>query len=331
MERDFPEDDETVRATLIRALELKGLEDDARLVRLGSLSLEQTDYDNWNGGTYFFTIRLRLPLEVFVQVEPQIKETEERVLTVAQNLWREHENDSLSAVSIYPGKIGKGGVDVELLETSRLPDFWPPRRFRLFLSHCSSQKVAVGELRDALEALGITGFVAHADIEPSREWEREIESALRSAEALLAIISDDFCSSRWCDQEVGYALGRGLPVIPVRFNAPPHGFIAKIQALPVPAGHLPNVAPTVAQLLLQTPRTSASMSNAVVTAVIEAWSFATAKEAVSVLETVTKVSVDQAKELRAAIETNSQLRHAFGVPDRIERYLLQQGHRTRVR
>lgn len=307
------------------------MESDARLIRVASLSLEQTEYDNWNGGTYFFTICLRLPLEVFVEIESQLEEIEKRLLHVSQSLWRVYGNDSFSAVSIYPASVSKDGTESPVDTLTQVPGFWAPKHFRLFISHCVSQKASVAALRDTFDALGITGFVAHEDIEPSREWEREIERALRTAEALLAVISDDFCASRWCDQEVGYALGRDLPVIPVRFNATPHGFIAKIQAISVPGGQLPRVAVPVARLLLlNTPRVMARMSDAVVAAVSDARSFAAAKEAVALLEVIPTLDSDQAKALGEAVVTNGQVRDAFGVPERIAKVLRHHGHRSLV-
>jgi hypothetical protein len=60
---------------------------------------------------------------------------------------------------------------------------WEANHFRLFISHLSVFKAKVGELQMALRRYGISGFVAHVDIEPTREWQDEIESALLSMDA----------------------------------------------------------------------------------------------------------------------------------------------------
>ena len=78
-----------------------------------------------------------------------------------------------------------------------------------------------------LETRGIHCFVAHIDIEPTREWQDEIESALETCDALAAYLTPDFVISRWCDQEVGFCVGRALPILPIRMGVDPHGFIAK--------------------------------------------------------------------------------------------------------
>jgi hypothetical protein len=109
---------------------------------------------------------------------------------------------------------------------------WEASRFRLFLSHTSANKQLAGEIAARLEHYGIEAFVAHTDVEPSRQWQDVIEDALHSCDALAALWTDDFIGSRWCDQEVGIVSGRRLPVLAVKQPADPHGFIAKFQAIP---------------------------------------------------------------------------------------------------
>ncbi len=41
---------------------------------------------------------------------------------------------------------------------------------------------------------------------------------------------DGFKESNWTDQEVGFAMGRGLPVFSIRFDQDPYGFIGRFQA-----------------------------------------------------------------------------------------------------
>jgi hypothetical protein len=108
---------------------------------------------------------------------------------------------------------------------------WKPGFFRLFISHSSKQMAEVGELRRALRAHAIDGFVAHQNIEPTAEWQDAIETALRTCEAFLTYLTPDFHPSDWTDQEVGVALARAVLIIPVRRGATPYGFMGKYQAL----------------------------------------------------------------------------------------------------
>lgn len=104
--------------------------------------------------------------------------------------------------------------------------------FKLFLSHTHANKALAGEIRSALAEHGIDAFVAHEMIEPTKEWQEEIETALGTCDALAALWTPDFVGSRWCDQEVGFALGRGRLVVAIKQGADPHGFAGKYQAIP---------------------------------------------------------------------------------------------------
>jgi hypothetical protein len=326
VDQSFPETEETVQATLARVLDLKGMRAEVQLLRMAAVSIQHTDHDNWNGGVDYYTIRLHVPLEVFVQIEPEIESHEKRLLDVAKSIWRDYESDFISAVRLLPDRSGLASPQSAHLAPTQLPAFWEPDHFRLFLSHCSSRKVEVGLLRVALRDFGVSGFVAHDDIEPSQLWQPEIERALRSCEALAAIVTEDFSASLWCDQEVGYALGRGLPILPIQLGRPPHGFIAKVQALPVPKGHtLASIAPNIVGLLLKAPQSSLSSTGALVHAVANAYSFAQAKAATALLESVPVLNDAHASLLRDALTGNSQVIDAFGVPDRILRILKSHG------
>jgi len=77
----------------------------------------------------------------------------------------------------------------------------------------------------------VSCFVAHLSIRPTREWQDEIERALFSMDALIALLTKDFQKSNWTDQEISIALGRKVPVIPLKIEKSPYGFIGKIQAI----------------------------------------------------------------------------------------------------
>jgi hypothetical protein len=113
---------------------------------------------------------------------------------------------------------------------------WIPERLRVFVSHTSAHKVAVGDLASDLNREAFSCFVAHDAIEPSRQWQDVIELALRTSDILVAYVTSDFTSSKWTDQEVGWALGREIPVIPVKVEADPYGFFGAYQAVPVREG-----------------------------------------------------------------------------------------------
>ena len=107
---------------------------------------------------------------------------------------------------------------------------WKDGYIRVFLSHTHTNRKLAGEVRDRLVGEGIDLFVAHDVIETDREWIEEIKVGLVTCEVLVALFSDDFRASAWCDQEVGHALGRGIKVISVMYGAASHGFVFPKQA-----------------------------------------------------------------------------------------------------
>lgn len=67
-------------------------------------------------------------------------------------------------------------------------------------------KKEAAALKDSLSIYGISCFVAHMDIHPTKEWQSEIENALSSMDSLVALMTKDFHNSLWTDQEIGFVL-----------------------------------------------------------------------------------------------------------------------------
>jgi hypothetical protein len=133
-------------------------------------------------------------------------------------------------------------------------DFWQEGYFRLFVSHLSANKKRMSAMKSNLSNWGVSAFVAHEDIEPSREWMREVEAGLQTMEVLAAVVEPGFKESDWCAQEVGYALGRGVDIIPLRAGLDPFGFFGKFQGVQI-KGMIPeDVANEITHLLLKKPK-----------------------------------------------------------------------------
>ena len=137
--------------------------------------------------------------------------------------------------SSYVVEKAKGAEDAVLIElglhvgyevSSRPqlePTSWRKDCFRLFLSHLSEERRYAGELQEELFQFGVSCFVAHKDIEPTKEWLEEIETALATCDALLGLVSPGFHESKWTDQELGYAMGRQLLVATAPLRSRPPG------------------------------------------------------------------------------------------------------------
>jgi hypothetical protein len=58
-------------------------------------------------------------------------------------------------------------------------------------------------------------------------WQDEVERALFTMDALFAVHTPGFSKSVWSQQEIGFALGRGVKVISFKMGENPTGFISK--------------------------------------------------------------------------------------------------------
>jgi TIR domain len=144
----------------------------------------------------------------------------------------------------------------------------PPRnwtgttKFRLFISHIAKHKEKATRLKDCLASYAISGFVAHEDIDPTLEWQSEIERALYNMDAFLAIHTPGFKDSIWTQQEIGFALGRGVKVISFKMGEDPTGFISKHQALARRSRTAEEIALEVDAILASDPLTSGKLDAA---------------------------------------------------------------------
>lgn len=202
---------------------------------------EEWDVDNWNGGTYGHAITLTVFEQLFLEML-DFKEEFQRQINDDINSLNNVRNEHISEVFIEMQPAASEGWR-ENSGVLRNPQFsvsptsddakriWGAYPVRIFLSHKSSVKKSTSSLKVALAACGISAFVAHEDIEPTEEWHREIERALFSMDALVALLTEDYHDSNWTDQEVGVAMGRGVPLIAVRLGCDPYGLMGKSQAL----------------------------------------------------------------------------------------------------
>lgn len=125
------------------------------------------------------------------------------------------------------------GADLGFELSTSEPDhsFWDKGLFRLFISHVAKHRKFAHDVQDELRSYGICSFVAHDNIEPTKEWQRVIECALSTCHCVLALLHPEFHESKWTDQEIGHGMGRNLPIVPVQLGTDPYGLIGKFQAI----------------------------------------------------------------------------------------------------
>ncbi len=199
------------------------------------------------------------------------------------------------------------------------PSFWRPGMFRLFISHLSAHKRWAADLQDALLYFGISGFVAHNDIEPALEWQIQIETALSTCDSLIALMHGGFHESNWTDQEIGFAMGRGVPVFAVRFDATPFGFIGRFQAFNGNDSEPSELAEALFDTYRKNKQTRRTMAAALVTLFVNSNSFARARTQIGYLEEIEVWEPSFSERILTASEMNSQIDGSWGVKERVRK------------
>ncbi|MGV8130599.1 MAG: toll/interleukin-1 receptor domain-containing protein [Candidatus Pacearchaeota archaeon] len=301
---------------------LKGLNTEADILKEAKASLVMSGYDNWNNGTELYSLILQIPITLYASIDEQKNKIEHSIRERISQIIRTEVGSSITEVVISPILVEKSDTAQPTEGTSDkkevVPPFWQSGYFRLFISHLAIDKVIAHQLKEELAQYQIATFVAHDDIEPTREWQGEIESALRTMDGLTALISPDFINSRWCDQEVGVAMGKSKVIVPLRYGADPHGFMGKFQGIQVIHSTIIDVAEKIFDALLKHELSSQRMTEALVDRLINSSSWAIAKRNVKLLEKVTSITESQSARLLKSIDANGQIKYSFGVPDRIK-------------
>ncbi len=118
---------------------------------------------------------------------------EKQILWRIRPIIRRYPDSWISEVIITPvlsvaTRLASKSVEREEA-AEHVPSFWQTGLFRLFLSHTHVYKANAHRLKVALRKYSIDAFVAHDDIEPTKEWQLEIERALWTADALAALLT----------------------------------------------------------------------------------------------------------------------------------------------
>ena len=274
---------------------------------------EEWDYDNWDGGMYGHALFITVPEAVYLNSVGQRKELQAEIkadINKIHNVPHEFIADvflETEKVEDRDWRRESGALQSRqrAITPATRERIWGDEGYRVFLSHKAEVKKRAGELKESMHLFGASCFVAHQDIHPTNEWQEEIESALASMDAFVALLTEKFHDSLWTDQEVGYALARGVPIIAVKLGIDPYGFIGKFQALSSTWDDAPE---KVVSLLMTQPR----MVDAYIAVLPRCASFDEGNTLAHLLPSILVLSDAQAERLMLTFNRDSQLKGSFG-------------------
>lgn len=167
-------------------------------------------------------------------------------------------------------------------------------------------------------SFGITSFVAHNDIEPTSEWQSQIETALGTCDSLVALLHPDFHNSNWTDQEIGFVMGRSLPVFAVQLGQVPYGFIGRFQAFNGNGKLSGALARELFDAYRKHKQTQTRLGAVLIHLFERSGSYDSAKVRIGYLVEVEAWDLSYSERVSAAAENNSQIFDSWGVKDRVK-------------
>lgn len=91
------------------------------------------------------------------------------------------------------------------------------KKYVFFISHSTKDVMGdVGEVCNILEKCRIRSFVADRDAPLGEPLPEKIKKAIEESELFLVFLTKNSKKSLWVNQEIGYALGKGIPIIPLK-------------------------------------------------------------------------------------------------------------------
>lgn len=296
---------------------------------------EEWCYDGWDGGTYGHAIYFQVPAPIYYEIIDNLsdvaQELREKINGISNvqgecitEVFLELQDDpTLENWRENSGTLTHAKPATIITSEDQLLKLWKPGFLRLFLSHKAEYKELATQFKEAMDSYGVSCFVAHEDIRPTKEWQNEIEKALFSMEVLVALMTKSFSDSPWTDQEIGVAIGRGVPTVPVRLGIDPYGFIGKYQALSGANKSAKVLAKEVYELLWGKSALKPRLIDSLVTRLETSNNFGDANFLINYLERIETTSPIIIDRLEKAFKENRQVREAFKVqrklPDLLKR------------
>ena len=186
---------------------------------------------------------------------------------------------------------------------------------KVFLSY---NETKVGEhtaagLKTALSTAHIDAIMARHSIAPGAKWEPTIRNYLEESSALICVATSGYSARPWCQQEVGWALGRHAPILWIQYepNEELCGFLASQQALmPDNADNHSDVATSIATWLAKNSNTRDDMAETLLNALENVESYEESRHVAKLLAKLNWLSTDEWSRVEKAAANNDQVRDA---------------------
>lgn len=303
---------EDILPTVKDLLSLQGKKAECELLKLSNMDYIE-NYDSFGNG--FDEVVINLQTDKYVTLKNKYKKIEE-LERVIYNAFEEATKGERTpnSITIRPNS----NIQATLFESGEYQG-WRNAYFRMFISHITSKKTQASSLKMALEGYGITSFVAHEDINPTKEWQKEIEKALNSMHCMSAMIYEGFHESNWCDQEVGVALGRNVTILPLIIDKDPYGFMGKYQGIKIKGIYPEDLAKKIFNTLCDNSNTRPQYLTCLTNIFLSSTNIEDGKKWLTLIESVPNTDEDFWRNIQSHVNENEVLTN----PDILSRLNIQ--------
>lgn len=280
-------------------LQSQGCKEESEILQLNNITIEKS-YDSFGNDYDIVVIEVQTDKYIALKKFKPIDKVEKLILSAFQEATKG--GNTPAEVTIRPNSNIQG----TLFESGDYQG-WRNGYFRMFISHITSKKKQASRLKAVLEDYGITSFVAHEDINPTKEWQKEIQRALNSMDCMSAMLYDGFHQSNWCDQEVGIALGRNITVLPLLPDSDPYGFLGEYQGIKIKGMYPEALAKEIFKILCDNTNTRSKYLTCLTNLLLSSSSKNDALKWLSLIEEISNLDIDFRKNIQSHVNDNGVL------------------------
>lgn len=280
-------------------LQSQGCKEESEILQLNNITIEKS-YDSFGNDYDIVVIEVQTDKYIALKKFKPIDKVEKLILSAFQEATKG--GNTPAEVTIRPNS----NIQATLFESGTYQG-WRNGYFRMFISHITSKKKQASRLKAVLEDYGITSFVAHEDINPTKEWQKEIQRALNSMDCMSAMLYDGFHQSNWCDQEVGIALGRNITVLPLLPDSDPYGFLGEYQGIKIKGMYPEALAKEIFKILCDNTNTRSKYLTCLTNLLLSSSSKNDALKWLSLIEEMSNLDIDFWKNIQSHVNDNGVL------------------------
>jgi hypothetical protein len=109
---------------------------------------------------------------------------------------------------------------------------------QVYVSHAPGDLELVQDLFSTVKNFPFGVHIALEEIESGRSRKR-LEGRLANSDLVVAVLTEDAAENRWINQEIGYAVAKGIPVLPLHDEDRSRlGFISDVEGVAIDRNNL---------------------------------------------------------------------------------------------